>query len=83
MTGLLYGLGGNWVSDSGSSRGIGFGFVAAEPPSAEIEITEIPEVQEVSNADIEKHRQYLIDTGRTITYIVLLIGWNFKIGGPH
>ena len=76
-TGLLYGLGGNWVSDSGLSGGIGFGFIAAKPPSVEIEITETPEGQEVSDADIEKHRQYLIDASRTITYIVLAIGWNF------
>ena len=76
-TGLLYGLGGNWVSDSGLSGGIGFGFIAAKPPSVEIEITKIPEGQEVSDADIEKHRQYLIDASRTITYIVLAIGWNF------
>ena len=51
-TGLLYGLGGNWVSDSGLSGGIGFGFIAAKPPSVEIEITETPEGQEVSDADI-------------------------------
>ena len=76
-TGLLYGLGGNWVSDSGLSGGIGFGRIAAEPPSAEIEITETPEGQEVSDADIEKHRQTLINASRTITYIVLAIGWNF------
>ena len=75
--GLLYGLGGNWINDSGLSGGIGFGRIAAEPPSVEIEITETPEGQEVSDADIEKHRQYLIDASRTITYIVLAIGWNF------
>ena len=75
-TGLLYGLGGNWVSDSGLSGGIGFGFIAAKPPSVKIEITKIPEGQEVSAADFEKHRQYLIDASRTITYIVLAIGWN-------
>ena len=43
-------------------------------PSVEIEITNIHERQEVSDADIEKHRQYLIDASRTITYIVLAIG---------
>ena len=45
--------------------------------SVEIEITNIPEGQEVSDADIEKHRQYLINESRNLTYIVLAIGWNF------
>ena len=76
-TGLLYALGWNWIADFGLSGGFGFGRIAAEPPSVEIEITEIPEGQEVSDADIEKHRQYLIDANVTITYIVLAIGWNF------
>ena len=49
----------------------------AKPPSVEIEITEIPEGQEVSDADIEKHRQTLINESSVITYIVLAIGWNF------
>ena len=67
----------NWINDSGLSGGIGFGRIAAEPPSVEIEITETPEGQEVSDADIEKHRQSLIDDSRNLTYIVLAIGWNF------
>ena len=76
-TGLLYGLGGNWVSDSGLSGGIGFGRIAAEQPTVEIEITETSEGQEVNDADIEKHRLTLINASRTITDIVLAIGWNF------
>ena len=76
-TGILYGLGGNWVSDSGLSGGIGFGIIAAKPPSVEIEITENPEGQEVSDADIEKHRQTLINESSNVTHIVLAIGWNF------
>ena len=75
--GFLYGLGGNSINDSGLSGGIGFGRIAADPPSVEIEITKIPEGQEVSDANIEKHRQSLIDDSRNLTYIVLAIGWNF------
>ena len=76
-SGLLYALGWDGIADFGLSEGFGFGYIAAEPPSVEIEITEIPEGQEVNDADIEKHRQYLIYASRTITYIVLAIGWNF------
>ena len=60
-TGLLYGLGGNWIADFGLSGGFGFGRIATEPPSVEIEITETPEGQEVSDADNEKHRQTIIN----------------------
>lgn len=67
----------NWINDSGLSGGIGFGRIAADPPSVEIEITKIPEGQEVSDADIEKHRQTLINESSNITYIVWGIGWNF------
>ena len=48
-----------------------------ESPSVEIEINEIPEEQEVSHADVEKHRQTFINESRNITYIGLAIGWNF------
>ena len=41
-TGLLYALGWNQITDFGVSGGIGFGRIAAEPPSVEIEITKIP-----------------------------------------
>ena len=51
------------------SGGFGFGRIAAEPPSVEIEITETPEGQEVSDADIEKHRQTLINESSNITYM--------------
>ena len=77
QTVLLYSLGLNWIGDSGFSGGFGFGKIAAEPPSVKIKITKIPEGQEVTDADIEKHRQYLIDISSDITYIVLAIGWNF------
>ena len=44
-TGLLYALGWNWIADFGLSGGFGFGRIAAEPPSVEIEIIETPEGQ--------------------------------------
>ena len=64
---LLYALRWNWIADFGLSGGFGFGRIAAEQPSVEIEITETPEVQEVSDADIEKHRQTLINESSNIT----------------
>ena len=58
-TGLLYALGWNWIADFGLSGCFGFGRISAEPPSVKIKITETSEWQEVSDADIEKHRQSL------------------------
>ena len=77
LTGLLYPLGLNSIADFGLSGCFGFVRNAAEPPSVKIEITETPEGQEVSDADIEKHRQTLINESSDITYIVWGIGWNF------
>ena len=58
-TGLLYALGQNWNADFGLSGNIGF--------TVEIEITETHEGQVVIDADIEKHRQTLINESSNIT----------------
>ena len=71
LTGLLYALGWNWIADSGLSGCFRFGRIAAEPPSVKIKITETPEGQEVSDTDIEKHRQTLITESSNITYITM------------
>ena len=74
---IFYALGWNWIADFGFSGGFGCSYIAVEPPSVEIKIIETPEGQEVSDADIEKHRQTLINESSNITFIVWAIGWNF------